>query len=65
MTPAAIFLPTNPEATVFSMTDLAIEGMRSGLRLYTNGRQLALLPKPAPGWALFAIKTKPTTPEAA
>lgn len=65
---SAIFLPPNPEATVFDLTEQVREALQRGLRLYTNGRQMALLPKPAKGWALFAIKvrpTQPTPPEAA
>jgi len=50
---------------VFDLTEQAREGIRRGLRLYTNGRQMALLPKPAKGWSLLAVKTKPTAPEAA
>lgn len=63
---SAVFLPTDPEATVFDLTEQIRDGIKRGLRLYTNGRQLALLPKPLNGWALFAIKTAPNhTPEAA
>lgn len=60
---SAIFLPTDPEATVFDLTEQAREGIRRGLKLYTNGRQMALLPKPAKGWALFALKANPNNPE--
>ena len=61
----AVFLTANPEATVFSVTEAALQGMQAGLRLYTDGRRMALLPKKLPGWALLAVKTKPTEPEAA
>lgn len=62
MIPAAIFLPTDPEARAFDLVELARAGCQKGLRLYTNGRQLALLPRPAKGWALFAAKLAPTNP---
>lgn len=63
MIPAAIFLPADPEACAFDLVELAREGLKKGLRLYTNGRQLALLPRPARGWALFAAKLAPTQPQ--
>lgn len=56
---AAVFFPTDPEASVFDLTEQARDGIRRGLRLYTNGRQMALLPKPLKGWALFAVKHNP------
>lgn len=49
----AIFFPADPEAAVFDLTEQARAGIKRGLRLYTNGRQLALLPRPVKGWALF------------
>lgn len=49
----AIFFPPQPEAAAFDLTEQAIAGIRRGLRLYTNGRQMALLPKPINGWALM------------
>lgn len=49
----AIIFPANPEASVFDLTDQAQSALKRGARLYTNGRQMALLLRPAKGWALF------------
>ena len=46
MTPAAVFFPVDPEASPFDLINVVREGLGKGLRLYTNGRQMALLPKP-------------------
>jgi len=50
---AAVFFPVDPEGLVFDLERTARQAMRSGLRLYTDGRRFALLPSPLPGWALF------------
>ena len=64
---AAIFLPADPEARPFDLIPIVEDGIARGLRLYTNGRQFALLRKPLNGWAKFGIATKSdaTPPEAA
>lgn len=51
--PTAIIFPANPEALVYDLAEQARKGAQDGLKLYTNGRQFALLPKPARGWALW------------
>lgn len=51
--PTAIIFPANPEALVYDLAEQAMQGARDGLKLYSNGRQFALLPKPAKGWALW------------
>lgn len=51
--PTAIIFPEAPEALTYDMEALVRTHARPGLRLYTNGRQFALLPKPARGWALW------------
>ena len=53
---AAVFFPVDPEADTFDLVQQANDAMRAGLRLYTNGRQFALLPKPMNGWALFGAR---------
>lgn len=63
MTTAAVFFPVDPEQSPFDLIDAAREGLGNGLRLYTNGRQMALQPKPQKGWALFglAVPKNPVT----
>lgn len=61
MIPAAIIFPPNPEAAVFDLVREAQAACKAGQRLYTNGRQMALLPRPIKGWALVA--TVDHTPE--
>lgn len=61
MTTAAVFFPVDPEQSPFDLIDAAREGLGNGLRLYTNGRQNALLPKPQKGWTLLGLAT-PETP---
>ena len=56
MTPAAVFFPVDPEQSPFDLIDAARKGLGEGLRLYTNGRQAALLPKPVKGWVLFGLR---------
>ena len=56
MSASAVFFPVNPEANSFDLVQLANDSLRAGLRLYYNGRQFALLPKPAKGWALFTAR---------
>ncbi len=53
--PAAVFFPIDPEKSPFDLIDVVRKGLGEGLRLYTNGRQMALLPKPQKGWALFGL----------
>jgi len=53
---SAVFFPVDPEARAFDLVQQANAAMLAGLRLYTNGRQFALLPKPVKGWALFAAR---------
>lgn len=48
---AAVFFPKNPDASSFDLQAVAIAAYRAGLQLYTNGQQLALLPRPMAGWA--------------
>ena len=52
---SAVFFPSpeNPEILMCGLQATALQAMRSGLRLYTNGQRWALLPRPLPGWALF------------
>lgn len=49
----AVFFPANPEALVFDMEQTAVQALRAGLKLYTDGLRFALLARPLPGWALF------------
>lgn len=56
MTTAAVFFPVDPEQRPFDLVEQVRQGIGAGLRLYTNGRQFALLPKPLKGWALFSIR---------
>jgi hypothetical protein len=62
---SAVFFPPNPEASFFDLTEQARAGIKRGLRLYTNGRQMALLPKPLKGWAPMIVKHHPDTPPCA
>ncbi len=62
---AAIVFPPNPEALAYDLEQQAREGLKRGLRLYSNGRQFALLPRPAKGWMLWRSTTKPETPPCA
>lgn len=59
MNVAAVFFPADPEDRTFDLVPQAAAAVSAGLRLYTNGRQFALLPKPANGWALFAARVTP------
>jgi hypothetical protein len=66
MIPAAVIFPPRPDAAAFDLIQEALAACRAGQRLYTNGRQMALLPRPCKGWALVAARvTNPTEPEAA
>lgn len=56
--PTAIIFPANPEALVYDLAEQARKGAQDGLKLYTNGRQFALLPKPARGWALWGGRAR-------
>lgn len=47
---AAVFFPRNPAASSFDLQAIAVASLRAGLQLYSNGRQLALLPRPLAGW---------------
>ncbi len=53
MTLSAIFYPIDPEASVCDLVNETRAGMLAGLRLYTDGKRFALLPRPLNGWALF------------
>lgn len=53
---AAVFFPSAPEATVTEAVESTIAYLKPGLRLYTNGRQLAVLPGMLPGWAAFVTR---------
>lgn len=55
----AVFFPAEPESCVSDLVEQAREALRPGLRLYTNGRQFALLPQPRRGWAIFAATACP------
>lgn len=52
---SAIFLPSleNPDMLLCDLQPTALQALRAGLRLYTDGTRWALLSKPLPGWALF------------
>jgi len=50
---AAVFFPANPDTSSFDLQSIAIQAYQAGLQVYTNGRQLALLPRPVPGWTLI------------
>lgn len=69
MIPAAVIFSPNPEAAVFDLIEEALAARNAGQRLYTNGRQMALLPRPCKGWALVAARPRatatPQPPEAA
>lgn len=68
MIPAAVIFPPNPEAAAFDLIEEALAARNSGQKLYTNGRQMALLPRPCKGWALVAARPRaaaPQPPEAA
>lgn len=65
MMPAAVFFPIDPEQSPFDLIDVVRQGLGEGLRLYTNGRQMALLPKPVKGWALFGLSVPKEPPCAA
>lgn len=60
MIPAAIFFPVNPEADCFDLVEQANAGIKAGLKLCTNGRQFALMPRVPRGWAIFGASVKPT-----
>jgi len=47
---AAVFFPADRMPENFDLTQIAFDAYRAGLRLYSNGRQHALLPKPMEGW---------------
>lgn len=53
---AAVFFPADPDALVFDLVEQANQARRAGLKLYTNGRQFALLPRPFPGWAVWMAR---------
>jgi len=47
---AAVFFPADRLPDDFDLSAIAFSAWRAGLRLYTNGRQHALLPRPLNGW---------------
>lgn len=47
---AAVFFPADPDSSSFDLQAVAIKAYQGGLHLYTNGRQVALLPRAMPGW---------------
>lgn len=47
---AAILFPKDPDASSFDLQAIAIDAYNSGMKLYTNGRQLALMPRQISGW---------------
>jgi len=49
----AVFFPAEPESRVCDLLEQASKARRPGMKLYTNGRQFALLAKPLSGWARF------------
>jgi hypothetical protein len=59
MNVAAVFFPVDAEASAYDLVQETRSAMLAGLRLYTNGRQFALLPKPVNGWALFTERSTP------
>lgn len=52
MTLAAVFFPADHLPESFDLQAIAVRAWRAGLRLHTNGRQYALLPRPVRGWTL-------------
>lgn len=52
MTLTAVFFPADHLPESFDLQAVAVSAWRSGLQLYTNGRQHALLPRPVRGWSL-------------
>lgn len=58
MIPAAVIFPPNPDAAAFDLIEEALGACAAGQRLYTNGRQVALLPRPCKGWALVAARPR-------
>ena len=52
---SAIFLPSlkDPDMLLCDLQATALQAMRAGLRLYTDGTRWALLPRQLPGWMLF------------
>lgn len=62
----AVIFPANPEASVFDLTALTDQmraAIKRGARLYTNGRQFALLPHPVRGWHPFAAGPRQPKPQ--
>lgn len=53
---SAVFLPAQPDAAVIDLLQQAHVWLRPGLRIYTNGRQLAVLPAMLPGWSAFMAR---------
>lgn len=49
----AVFFQAEPESRVCDLLQQASEARLPGMKLYTNGRQFALLAKPRSGWARF------------
>lgn len=72
MIAAAVIFPPSPDAAAFDLIEEALAARNAGQKLYTNGRQVALLPRPCKGWALVAARPRaaadepqPQPPEAA
>jgi len=53
---SAVFLPSRPESTVIEAVAQASGYLKPGLRIYTNGLQLAVLPGMLPGWSAFMAR---------
>jgi hypothetical protein len=53
---SAVFFPSRPESTVAEEIEKAAGYLKPGLRIYTNGHQLAVLPGMLPGWSAFMAR---------
>lgn len=64
---AAVFLPADPEGTVFDAVESVDRAVRDGCRLYINraSGRMAFLAKPVAGWDLFGLHRKPAPRDAA
>lgn len=64
---AAVFLPANPESTVFDAVESVDRAVRDGCKLYIHrtSDRMAFLPKPLPGWVPFGLHRAPAPRSAA
>lgn len=61
---AAVFFPADRLPENFDLAAIAFAAQKAGLRLYSNGRQHALLPRAAKGWTLASGQSSNTRIEA-